>query len=160
MTWWRLAFKKPSAAAAFSASGARGRFNPEGTPALYLSTTLPLAALEVLAHWADYYNLDGYGVFTADPPDDFEVERLPDAVDVRDAAACTAYGAAWFGEARTAALVVPSVLMPAASPERNVILNPRHPDFDRLLGGLRAHGPFEFDPRIKGALSGPDESVR
>ncbi|WP_309569718.1 RES family NAD+ phosphorylase [Deinococcus sp.] len=139
--------------------GSAGAFQ-SGGPTLYLSTTLPLAALEVLAHWADYYNLDGYGVFTVDPPDDFEFERLPDDVNVRDAAACTAYGAAWLAEARTAALVVPSVLMPAACAERHVILNPRHPEFDQLLGGLRAHGPFVSDPRIKGALSSPDESLR
>jgi RES domain-containing protein len=39
--------------------------------------------------------------------------------------------------------VVPSVIVPQ---ERNVLLNPAHPDFRRIR--LGAPEPFSFDPRM------------
>ena len=52
-------------------------------------------------------------------------------------------GTAWVKSARTAVLRVPSVVIPR---ETNVLLNPAHPDFDRIrIGGPE---PFSFDPRM------------
>ena len=53
------------------------------------------------------------------------------------------YGSAWLRRGSTAVLVVPSAIVP---PECNVLLNPLHPDFDKIRIG-RAH-PFAFDPRM------------
>ena len=52
-------------------------------------------------------------------------------------------GESWFQTSRTAVLHVPSVIIPH---ERNVVLNPTYPDFERLsIGGSE---PFSFDPRM------------
>lgn len=157
MRIWRLAWNRPNAISAFTpARGGAGRFNPEGVPAVYASTTLPLAVLEVLAHWDEYFNFEGYGTFTADLPDDVPLEALPAGFPVSDRAMCQQYGLTWHEERRSVALVVPSVLMPAVCEERNVILNPDHPAFDRLLPSLRMHGPFTLDGRILGSLQTPN----
>jgi RES domain-containing protein len=49
-------------------------------------------------------------------------------------------GADWAQERRTAALSVPSAVMPV---ERNFLLNPSHPDFRRIAIGRPV--PFSFD---------------
>jgi RES domain-containing protein len=46
-------------------------------------------------------------------------------------------------EARTAVLTVPSAVIPR---ERNVILNPAHADFRRIV--IQTPEPFSFDPRL------------
>lgn len=156
MKLWRLAWNKPNAVSAFSPGIGAGRFNPHGLGVIYTSTSLPLAVLEVLAHWEEYFNFEGYGTFTAELPQDLPTETLPADFPLADNLKCQAYGLSWCEEHRTAALVVSSVLMPPVCEERNVILNPTHPDFDRLLPFLKAHGPFSLDGRIRGSLKGPD----
>jgi RES domain-containing protein len=52
-------------------------------------------------------------------------------------------GTAWVRAAATAVLVVPSAIVPQ---ERNILLNPAHPDFRRIRLGTRE--PFSFDPRL------------
>lgn len=52
-------------------------------------------------------------------------------------------GTRWSARGESAVLWMPSVVIPR---ERNALLNPRHPDFGRLLL-LRAE-PFSFDPRL------------
>jgi hypothetical protein len=49
----------------------------------------------------------------------------------------------WLKEGRTAVLVVPSAITPR---ERNVLLNPKHPDMNLLQAD--AGQPFHFDPRM------------
>ncbi|WP_027483351.1 RES family NAD+ phosphorylase [Deinococcus pimensis] len=156
MRVWRLAWNRPNALAAFTPGNGAGRFNPPGVGVIYTSTTLPLAVLEVMAHWEEYFNFEGYVTCTADLPDDLNVEHLPEGFPVTDRERCREYGLSWHEESRAAALVVPSVLMPEVCGERNVILNPAHPDFDRLLPSLRLHGPFSLDHRILGALRTPN----
>ena len=52
-------------------------------------------------------------------------------------------GTAWLSERKAVALVVPSVIIPL---ERNILLNPEHPDFERVA--MIACNPFFFDPRL------------
>jgi RES domain-containing protein len=52
-------------------------------------------------------------------------------------------GTAWVRARMTAVLIVPSAIVPQ---ERNVLLNPAHPDFRRIR--LGAPAPFNFDPRL------------
>lgn len=162
---WRLAWRKPTAFAAFTAGSGAGRFNPPGEGIIYTSTTLPLAVLEILAHWDDYHNFEGYGVYTADLSDALSpdpagrpvLETLPEGFPLTDVDACRAYGSAWLGdpEHRSVALSVPSVLLPGVSPERNILLNPNHPHYDGLSRTFTAHGPFTLDGRIDNALIRP-----
>ncbi len=53
-------------------------------------------------------------------------------------------GTRWADALETAVLQVPSVVVP---PESNFILNPRHPDFSRIVA--RAPIPFVFDARVR-----------
>jgi RES domain-containing protein len=50
---------------------------------------------------------------------------------------------AWLRSAGTAALSVPSAVIRT---ERNILLNPRHPEAKRIL--LISDEPFSFDPRL------------
>lgn len=52
-------------------------------------------------------------------------------------------GTDWAAAGKTAALWVPSTLVPR---ERNVLLNPAHPDFAKIRAGTPE--PFSLDPRF------------
>ena len=54
-------------------------------------------------------------------------------------------GDLWFRESRSAVLRVPSVLVPE---EANYLLNPRHPDYERI--SIVKTREFFFDPRLSG----------
>jgi RES domain-containing protein len=64
ITAWRIV-KEERADAAMSGEGARrygGRWNAKGTPAVYLSSSLSLAVLEILFHLPSPRVLDSYVV--------------------------------------------------------------------------------------------------
>lgn len=118
---------------------------------VYTSEHLSLAVLEMLVHVSEQ---------TA-PADLISIRaRLPDAVPVTELlqsalppnwnaipspAEIKDIGTAWLKEGKTAVLVVPSAVNPL---ERNLLLNPRHPDM-RLLQTDPGQ-PFHFDPRLLG----------
>lgn len=52
-------------------------------------------------------------------------------------------GDQWANEARTPVLAVPSAIIPH---EKNLILNPAHPEFSKVK--ISAPQPFAFDPRL------------
>jgi RES domain-containing protein len=56
-----------------------------------------------------------------------------------------AFGDAWIREQRTAVLVVPSVV---ARREMNVLLNPRHADFKKIVAA--SPEPVVWDARLFG----------
>jgi RES domain-containing protein len=142
MDLWRLC-RRPHAD--LSGEGARifgGRWNSPGRPVVYLAEHPALAALEVRVHLDLPFEL---------LPNDFVLMRVqvPDGLiaEVADASVAVsetvATGDAWLAEGRSAALRVPSVLLPYAW---NVLLNPRHADVTRAgIGGIEA---FHFDPRL------------
>lgn len=149
---WRLvrpAFADP--AAAFSGEGARrfgGRWNAPGRPLVYASFHLSLAALETLAH-ADRSRFErDYVAFAIRVPHDLILELrdedLPADWRARPlSAGARAVGDAWLAQRASAALSVPSVLVPQ---ERNLLLDPSHPRF----GEARIDPPrrFRFDERL------------
>ena len=49
----------------------------------------------------------------------------------------------WLNEKRTAVLVVPSAVVPQ---ENNYLLNPEHPDFEKIA--ITTPEPFTFDSRM------------
>ena len=108
---------------------------------LYASTTLSLACLELLVHLSPNQIPLDY-VYTAaellsDPPlHDFRGS-------LRDEDAARRYGRQWVLSQNSAAIFVPSVIIPV---EHNVLLNPTHVAFQ----GVRwdAPQPFSFDPRL------------
>lgn len=153
LTVWRLCSER-YADSAFEGIGAKrvgGRWNSRGTPVVYTSESLALAALELLVH-----------VRAEDAPDDLIAiyARVPRALiiepfgaegaslpsgwrSVSGNAQLVALGDRWQQSGEAAAMLVPSVVIPQ---ESNILLNPEHPDFAAVEIG--APGPFAFDPRL------------
>lgn len=123
-----------------------GRWTSEGVPAAYATTSAAGAVLEFLAHLEGdspedlvivTAALPGEAVTTIDtlPP---QWRERPYRADVR------AVGDAWQRSRHWLALEVPSVL---CSPDRNVLINPEHPDAQQVK--IRAVDPFHIDPRLR-----------
>jgi RES domain-containing protein len=125
-----------------------GRWNPVGVEAIYAASTLSLAALEILVHFSV---LPRHFVLTEIRiPPEVHVEVLKKAdlpVDWQTlvpSATTQKLGRQWSIELRSAVLSVPSTIVPV---DRNYILNPMHPDFERLK--FLPSKPFRFDRRLK-----------
>lgn len=149
MRVWRITSE---AHAAFDGEGARrygSRWTPRGLAAVFTSATLSLAALERFVHADPDLEPPDLVAIPVDIPPNLEIQ----SVDARALPSewrqfppppiLTTFGERWLTSGSSVALSVPSVVIPD---ERNYILNPRHPDFERLAIGRRR--PFSFDPRM------------
>lgn len=117
-----------------------GRFNSPGVRAVYCSTTLSLAALEILVHAPRVEMLPEYRFVEVNVPDE-AIENL-DLEDIGDDA--ESIGNTRLGPDGILGFSVPSFVIPL---ERNLVLNPEHPDFGRLV----THGtiqPLPLDERL------------
>jgi len=146
---WRIA---SAAHAAFDGEGARrygSRWTPRGLPAVFTSATLSLAALERFVNTdPDLERVDLVAIAV-----DIETNIAIDTVTVGDwppdwrtypaPPSLAVIGERWLGEAKSAVLSVPSVVIPN---ERNFILNPPHADFSKLT--IHPSEPFSFEPRM------------
>lgn len=150
MRVWRIA---PRARSAFDGEGSRrvgGRWNEKGIPVVYSSATIALAAWECFVN-VDLENAPADLVARpADVPDELsikiiEISELPR--NWRDYPApeeLALIGSRWARSLETPVLAVPSAVVPQ---ETNYLLNPRHPDFSKILIGEPE--PFPLDPRIR-----------
>lgn len=134
----------------FDATGSRispGRWNTPDAPIIYASENYSTAMLEVL--------VNGSGVL---PPNQhfiqitlergvayetFSVDRHPDWAAATSVT--RSFGQSWVAENRSAILFVPSAV---ARMERNILINPGHPDFRHIRAGL--HQPVWWDQRLFG----------
>lgn len=131
MRVWRLALGRFSG---MDGEGARlygGRWNNPGTSMVYAATHLTLALLEQLVHVNPDRLPAALRAFAIELPGDVPVEDSVLPMD--DAEASRRHGDAWATSLRSAALIVPSVLVPVKlrpgdldTEERNVLLNPHH----------------------------------
>lgn len=149
---WRIV-KRRHAERAFDGAGARrtgGRWNSPGVAMVYTAESASLAVLEVLVHLGTASPLPAYALAEAEL-DDALVARLdesdlpPDWRASPPPAALRRLGDEWVASGRSAALAVPSVVIPW---ETNVLLNPAHPDFAGVR--LGEPQPFEIDARLGG----------
>ena len=137
MKVWRIARSAHAASVEDMLSGdgaARygGRWNLKGVPAVYCSENSSLAALEVLVNLARPSTFPSYRVLDLDVPDETIIAAPSSSGDTRRVGAELL---------RThLAIMAPSVVNPL---ERNVVINPAHPDFDKVLPGRIR--PFAFD---------------
>ncbi len=151
MRVWRI-IPKLHLSRAFDGEGARrfgGRWNRLGTRVVYTSATLSLAALEFFVNLDRDTEPDQLVALSADIPDDVHIDYMkmsslpknwrsyPVPEAVQD------LGTAWVASGSTAVLAVPSAVIPD---ERNYLLNPAHPDFQRVH--LNKPEAFHFDPRM------------
>jgi len=137
---------------AFDGEGARiagGRWNQAGTPVVYTSGTLALAALESLVHFDMAEAPDDLVCMDAAVPDsirigELKLNDLPDNWRQYPAPEELArLGTGWVESGTTAVLAVPSAVIPS---ERNYLINPAHRDFGRIRIGVPQL--FVFDPRL------------
>lgn len=151
VTAWRIVKLKKPPRKAFDGEGARiygGRWNSKGTPVVYTSGSQSLAALEMLVHLDNADLMDRYVFFEvtieeslirelveADLPGDWRSDPPP--------ANLPKMGDAWVASGVSVALCVPSAIISA---ERNFLLNPKHPDFEKV--GLGKAVPFRYDTRL------------
>lgn len=146
MKAWRIG-KRPHPV--FSGDGAMllgARWNSPGKPVIHAASTLALATLEVLAHAQIGKAPPGLRVAEIDIPKSVDIEivtpkDLPGWDDPDYAVSC-GFGDRWLLEARTAALLVPSVLSPI---EQNVVINPRHKSFSKIKSGTE----IDFVPDVR-----------
>ena len=149
MDVWRIS-KRKYKAAAFSGVGADavgGRWNPKGYRVVYASENAAVAAMETFVH-VDPSLLPPMVLIHAelDVPDVefFAYEDLPKNWRANPApASLKALGKDWLDRCETAALMVPSVVVAASY---NILLNPVHPDLQRL--SVVSVEPFQFDKRM------------
>ena len=124
-----------------------GRWNHKGTPVIYTAASRALCALEVLVN-ADEL-ADDYISIEIEIPDDLgctsmEIPDLPLGWDANPSIGATRdIGSDWARSNSTPVLSVPSAVIPR---ERNYLLNPAHPEFQRIH--FSAPEPFYFDDRL------------
>jgi RES domain-containing protein len=150
---WRIVRKK-RLVDAFSGEGARlggGRWNHVGTPVVYVSATLSLAALELFIHFTrkDIKMSKSLLAIPVEIPDALRVMEIlvkdlkpgwnssPPPDFTKD------LGTEWVKEGVSAILSVPSALIPE---EYNLVVNPKHKDFSRII--IRDPQPFALDDRV------------
>jgi RES domain-containing protein len=146
---WRLTLKKHAAPDGEGARRYGGRWNKPGTPVVYTSGTLSLAALEYLVHVDSDILPDSLVSIRATIPDSLTIETihasdLPD--DWKDTiipVALQELGTSWANQAKSLVLKVPSVVI---QHEWNYVLNPLHPDFPKTTWDTGI--AFSFDSRL------------
>lgn len=135
------------------AMNAGGRWNSPGRPVIYGSLSQGCAMLEVLAH-ANIGKLPKHSeMIVINIPDDVSIENLdpnnlPGWDHPNNLASCQ-YGDDWINSARTAVLIVPSVIAPY---DRNIVINQRHPEFSRITASPQT--PVAWDIRLQQLVGG------
>ena len=127
-----------------------GRWHTQGpVQVVYAGSTRALCQLEKRVH-ANGANPKDQALMRLDLPDDaalLDVGDLGLPVGWRDHEAETQrIGMDWATSGTSLGLWVPSFVEPA---ERNLVLNPAHPDYRRITLTIERH-PFRFDPRLFG----------
>ncbi|QWT21957.1 RES domain-containing protein [Bacillus sp. NP157] len=129
-----------------------GRWNQKGTPMIYASTSLALAALEVVVHLPRApAPLNRYIIRIAVPDAMWEGRHsidqasAPPGWDAEPAGLSSRqFGEDWVKRSDSCLHAVPSIVVPL---EQNVLLNPAHPQSHALKA--ENLGKFTFDARIR-----------
>ena len=147
---WRIADGRFDVFSAVGASLVGGRWNSPGVGVIYTSRSYAGAMLECLAHagvgrMPRTHVAIEIAIAAAVSVEHHDESSLPVGWDHADLHVARAFGDAWIREQRTAVLVVPSVV---ARREMNVLLNPQHPDFKKIVAG--SPEPVVWDARLFG----------
>lgn len=126
-----------------------GRWNLDGDAVIYATQSYPLATLEKLAHWNGALPPNQHFVEATAPAgtsyEVFQPAARPDwAAEAMTSA--RAFGAEWLRQRRSLLLLVPSVLAQGENMERNVLVNPGHPEAAAIAVGLEV--PVWWDGRL------------
>ena len=153
-------YKTKHADTAMTGYGAKrygGRWNPQGMSVVYCSSTLSLAQLETLVHLNGPLPPDGFESLELSFPKScigksvsldeltqlpFDWRSYPSHVTLQE------IGSEWVNSAASLVMEVPSAVSPS---ESNYVLNPKHPDVDRI--STHSPVPLEWDSRLTDKLS-------
>ncbi|MEM1169419.1 MAG: RES family NAD+ phosphorylase [Cyanobacteria bacterium P01_H01_bin.35] len=151
LTIWRISHKKyiDIALTGESYNRSRGRWNSKGTALIYTSATLSLATLETLV----CMEIENFGnIFVSISvriPDNFPIKQVDESLlphnwrDTPSPEALASIGDKWLTSKTTAVLRVPSAIIPQ---EYNYLINPLHPDFEKI--SIASPQPFILDRNI------------
>ncbi len=147
---WRIV-KHEHADTAFDGEGAAtfgGRWNSIGRAAVYVASSLPLAALETLVHLPGEALLLRFVAIPAEFDDSLVTGFGGNLPGARQGFAhpdeTRWWGDEWLQTKAPVVLRVPSAVIES---ERNFVLNPEHPDYAKVVIGKPQ--PFWFDPRLR-----------
>lgn len=125
---------------------APGRWNTSASPMIYAAEHYSTAMLEKLAHGSGRIPPDQHFIEIT-LPNGLSYEVAEDATlpgwHERNCAVSKAFGEAWQQSRRSVLLFVPSVV---ARMERNILINPDHPEFSQITHDL--HRPIWWDERL------------
>src|SRR5262245_43610155 len=112
---------------------------------IYASTSFACALLERLAQTGTGRIPKNQGAAVIDIPDDRTIEHAPFdyAIPPLPLNDSRVFGNLWLSERRSVVLTVPSVV---SRYDRNLLINPAHPDFDRISCGEPE--PVVWDQRL------------
>lgn len=150
ITAWCITSEK-YADTAFSGEGAKkygGRFNSVGTLVVYTSESISLATLELLAKAGRRQRLSSRVVLSVTFEESqvivYDKKDLPEGWDARPYGPSSQQATGeWIRSEKSLVLKVPSVVVPE---EHNYLINPEHPDFDKLEFGEPR--PLDPDSRL------------
>jgi RES domain-containing protein len=126
-----------------------GRWHTKGNPIVYTASSAALAALEVLVHVDPLMAPSDLRLLAIEIQDDLstavlEPTMLPgDWFMVPAPALLQTFGVSWLTSGGSAVLSVPSAVITV---ERNFLLNPRHPEAQRIR--IISDEAFTFDTRL------------
>lgn len=154
---WRLAAAGDFEADDLSGEGAQaigGRWNSRGRPMVYTSSSVALCVLETIVHFdLTSYPIERFLIEVDIPDEVYSRRRVSRNLPATWAAVpygreSQAYGDRWLKSGRELLLDVPSAVVPQ---ERNILINPLHPDFAAIR--KRNRGRFVYDARLLQPLS-------
>jgi RES domain-containing protein len=133
----------------FSGEGAarvEGRWHEKGQEIIYTSENYSTAMLEKLVYYNGILPSDQHFIEISIPNGTSYEVVTKDIVplwDEVDSPSARAYGSRWLSEKRSAILIVPSYV---AREDRNVLINPLHPDSKAIQVSLEK--PVWWDERL------------
>lgn len=120
------------------------RWNSPGRAPIYAAETYSGAMLEMLVRLGRMAVPPDYQYLEIDIPDNLPREELNVTPEQMAKESITrALGNKWFDSLQNAVLWVPSVVTQV---DRNILINPKHPDFVRIIPGDPK--PVRWDPRL------------
>jgi len=155
MLLYRLA--KTAYAKDMSGEGARikgGRWSPPGVPVIHTSESAALAAMELLVHIGNprFLPKGALSLIVYELADNASLLDLPDTDlpanwnTIPAPPELKTIGENWLAAERYLALRLPSAPMPFGT-ERNMLVNPRHPDFSAQFRIVDIN-PYDYDQRL------------
>ena len=146
---YRIASRRYAALDGAGAALYPQRWNRSGEPLVYAAESLAVSQLELLVHLGRAKPPRSHVWIEIEVPAGVLCEEIV-AADLprwshNDLASSRRYGSEWITSGRTAVLIVPSK---AAPDGRNVLINPRHPDFIRIVSVV--HRTMRWDARLFG----------